>query len=68
MFVREHPTMMDAFDVIGGGCVVAAAAGIVAALRIRSCKCDRSRGLLRDALNVVLQLGDSPGEDAQQVT
>ena len=55
--------MMDAFDVIEGGRVVAAAARIVATLR--SCKCDGSRGLLRDALDVVAQLGDSPGEEEQ---
>ena len=54
---------MDAFDVVEGGCVVAAAAGIVTALR--SCKCGGSRGLLRDALDVVAQLGDSPGEEKQ---
>ena len=55
--------MMDVFGVIEGGCVVAAAAGIAAALL--SCKCDGSRGLLRDALDVVAQLGDSPGEGEQ---
>ena len=55
--------MMDAFDIIAGGCVVAAAAGIIVAA-LRPCKCDGSRGhgLLRDALDVVAQLGDSPGE------
>ena len=47
--------MMDAFDVIEGGCVVAAAAGIAAALR--SCKCDEAREFLQDALQVVAQLG-----------
>ena len=56
--------MMDAFDVIEGGCVVAAA-GIVAALR--SCKCGGRRGLLRDALDVVAQLGDSPGGEEEQL-
>ena len=59
----EHQQMMDMFDVIEGGRVVTAAAGIAAALR--SCKCDGSRGLLRDALDVVAQLGDSPGEEEQ---
>ena len=37
--------------------------GVAAALL--SCKCDGSRGLLRDALDVVAQLGDSPGEGEQ---
>ena len=55
--------MVDAFDVIEGGCVVAAAAGIAAALL--SCKCDGSRGLLLEALDVVAQLGDSPGKGGQ---
>ena len=49
----EHQQLMDAFDAIEGDCVVAAAAGIVAALL--SCKCDRSRGLLLEALDVVAQ-------------
>ena len=52
----EHQQLMDAFDAIEGDCVVAAAAGIAAALL--SCKCDGSRGLLRDALDVVAQLGE----------
>ena len=59
----EHQQLMDAFDAIEGDCVVAAAAGIVAALL--SCKCDWSRGLLLEALDVVAQLGDSPGEEEQ---
>ena len=59
----EPQQLMDAFDAIEGDCVVAAAAGIVAALL--SCKCDRSRGLLLEALDVVAQLGDSPGEEEQ---
>ena len=50
--------MMDVPNVIE-----AAAAGIAAALR--SCKCDGNRGLLRDALDLVAQLGDSPGEEEQ---
>ena len=59
----EHQQLMGAFEAVEGDCVVAAAAGIVAALL--SCKCDRSRGLLLEALDVVAQLGDSPGEEEQ---
>ena len=50
----EHQRVEGAFDVI---------AGIAAALL--SCKCDGSRGLLLEALDVVAQLGDSPGEEEQ---
>ena len=56
----EHKQMMDVFDVIEGGRVVAAAAGIVTALR--SCRCDEAREFLRDALQVVVQLGETRGE------
>ena len=32
---------------------------------LRPCKCGGSRALLRDALDVVAQLGNSPGEEEQ---
>ena len=57
--------MMDAFDVIEGGCVVAAAAGIAAALRSCMTLCGEDREFLRDALQVVAQLGSSPEEKRQ---
>ena len=59
----EHKQMMGVFDAIEGGRVVAAAAGIVKALR--SCRCDKAREFLQDALQVVAQLGSSPGEEKQ---
>ena len=59
----EHQQMMNVFDVTEGGRVVAAAAGIVAALG--SCGCDEASEFLRDALQVVTQLGRPPGEERQ---
>ena len=59
----EHQLVVGVFDASEGGRVVAVAAGIVTALR--SCKCDGSHGLLRGALDVVAQLGGSPGEGEQ---
>ena len=61
----EHKQMMDVFDVIEGGRVVAAAAGVVTALRSCRCTCDEPREFLRDALEVVAQLGSSPEEERQ---
>ena len=54
---------MNAFDVVEGGRVVAAAPGIVTALG--ACRCDEANEFLRDALQVVTQLGRSPGEGRQ---
>jgi hypothetical protein len=60
-----HQTMMAAFGLIESGRLVDAAESIVSALG--SCTCDESRGFLRDALDVVAQLGreDSPDEEEQ---
>ena len=58
-YCGENKHMMDVFDVIEGGSVVAAA-GIVTARR--SCRCDEAREFLRDALQVVAQLGETREE------
>ena len=56
-----HSAMIAVFGLIESGCVVDAAAGIVAALG--SCRCDEAREFLRGALQVVAQFGSSPGEE-----
>ena len=61
----EHPVMMAVVGLIASGCVVEAAAAIVAVLG--SCKCDESCAFLWDALDVVAQLGRSPDEEKQLV-
>ena len=57
--------MMAVFGLIESGCVVDAAATIVTALG--SCRCDKAREFLRDALQVVAQLGGSPEEESLAV-
>jgi hypothetical protein len=59
----EHSSMMAVFGLMESGRVVDAAAGIVAALGL--CKCDEALKFLRDALEVVAQLGGSPEEKRQ---